>query len=403
MPSYEYHALDKSGKKQRGFIDADSERQARQNLRDQQLLPNRLVEVKETNSKKRTLFAGKVSIQHLSLFTQQLAALVQSGVAIEDALQATSEQSTHKHLKAALQGVKSKVREGHTIAEGMADYQNIFPPIYRELIRAGEKSGELTQVLLQLADYTERNQRLRNNVMQASIYPIVLTSVAITIISLLMAYVVPKVVEQFDHVGQQLPLLTRVMISVSDFVVNHGASLIAGLIGTIVVCSYFYNKQHIKLRVHKVFLKTPFIKKVVINLETARLLNTLNIMLHSGVPLLDALYTSQQTSGNLHFKSKLQTIAEKVREGGSLNKAMSTADLFPPISIFMVANGELSGELATALKKSAEQQEHQLNSIISIVTKLIEPVLIIVFGLIVLAIVLAILLPIMQLNDLTQF
>lgn len=402
MPSFEYHALDKSGKKHRGFIDADSERQARQSLRDQQLLPSKISEIKEKSSKRKTLLRARVSIQHLSLFTQQLAVLIQSGVAIEDALQATSEQSANKHLKAALQGVKSKVREGHSIAEGMAEHSTVFPTIYRELVGAGEKSGELAKVLLQLADYTERNQRLRNNILQAAIYPIVLTVVAVMIIGLLMAYVVPKVVEQFDHVGQKLPLLTRIMINISDFVVHHGGIVLVGIAISIFAFKALYSKENIKVKIHAFLLRIPFIRTVIINLETARLLNTLNIMLNSGVPLLDALYTSLQTSGNLFFKSLLTRIAEQVREGGNLNKAMSEAKVFPPITVFMVANGEITGELATSLKKSAEQQEHQLNNIISVVTKLVEPLLIIIFGMIVLAIVLAILLPIMQLNDLTQ-
>ncbi len=401
MPSFEYKALDMGGKKHQGFIDADSERQARQLLRDKNLLPNQINSVRQQKSGKQW-FQPKVSVQHLALFTQQLAVLIQSGIAIEDALQATTEQSDSKPLRTALQGVKGKVREGQSIAEGMAEFPGVFPPVYQALVGAGEKSGDLGRVLLQLADYTERNQQLRNTVLQAAIYPIVLTLVATVIIAVLMAYVVPKVVEQFDHVGQQLPLLTRIMISISDFVVNSGSLLLAAIAAVIIIFQYCYRRPAFKLSIHTKLLRLPVLAKLLINLETARMLNTLNIMLNSGAPLLDALKISEQTAGNTYFKGLLSEIAEKVREGGSLNKAMEKLRLFPPITVFMVANGEITGELALSLKKSAEQQENQLNNIIAITTRLVEPILIVVFGLIVLAIVLAILLPIMQLNDLTQ-
>ncbi|WP_261841551.1 type II secretion system inner membrane protein GspF [Aliamphritea ceti] len=402
MPSFEYHALDMTGKKHRGFIDADSGRQARQLLRDKKLLTNILTPVNEQPSKRKLWFKPKISVQQLALFTQQLAVLIQSGIPIEDALQATIEQSNSKHLCTALQGIKSKVREGQGIAESMTEFPGIFPPVYQALVGAGEKSGDLGKVLLQLADYTERNQQLRNTVLQASIYPIVLTLVATIIIGVLMAYVVPKVVEQFEHVGQQLPLLTRIMISLSDFIVNNGGILICTALALLIAFHYSYRHFRFKMTLHKQLLRFPFISRLLINLETARMLNTLNIMLNSGAPLLQALSVSQQTAANIYFKTLLNNLSESVREGGSLNKAMGQLKLFPPITVFMVANGEISGELSLALKKSAEQQEHQLNNIIAITTRLVEPVLIIIFGLIVLAIVLAILLPIMQLNDLTQ-
>lgn len=402
MPSFEYVALDHHGKTQHGFLDADSLRQARQVLRDKNLLPSKVSAIKGKTDKHFSWRTTSVSATELSLFTQQFAVLIQSGLAIEDAFQATSEQCDNKQLKSALQGVKGKVREGQTIAESMADYERVFPAVYRELIGAGEKSGELTQVLLQLADYTERAQRLRSNVLQAALYPITLTVVAFVIITVLMTYVVPKVIEQFQHVGQELPLVTQIMIMISDYVVEKGVITAIALIGFIACFRLLYRKNEVKLWLHEKFLRLPMLGKLIINIESARLLNTLSIMLNSGVPLLDALTTGQQTTGNLHFRNQLKIISEKVREGGSLNQAMTKAGLFPPITLFMITNGEMSGELSFTLNKAAEQQESQLNRVIMITTRLMEPLLIIVFGLIVLAIVLAILLPIMQLNDFTQ-
>ncbi|MGH1461884.1 MAG: type II secretion system inner membrane protein GspF [Neptuniibacter sp.] len=402
MPSFEYHAYDTSGKRTKGFVDADSSRQARQVLRDQKLLPISVESASANRTKPRRLFGSSISNQHLSIFTQQFAVLIQSGASVEDALQATADQTNHLRFQSALRGVKAKVREGLSLAEGMKEYSDIFPSVYIELIAAGEQAGELSTVLLQLSGYLERKERLREIILQASVYPIVLTLVSLSVIGLLMAYVVPKVVEQFEDVGQQLPTLTKIMIMISDFVVHDGLAALIFIIVLVSGFGYIYRNAKVKLRLHRNLFHLPLVSNVMRNLETARMLNTLSIMLSSGVPLLDALSSSANTTNNLFFKKEIQNMAERIREGGSLNQAMKTAALFPPLAVFMVANGEMSGELAKSLQQASQQQENQLNSVIAVTTRLIEPFLIIIFGMIVLAIVLAILLPIMQLNNLAQ-
>lgn len=401
MASFEFQAYDKAGNKTKGFIDADSERLARQALREKLLMPISLTATSKTIS--NTKKGGRVPARDIALFTQQFAALIQSSIPLEEALQVAANQTRNKPLKRTLQAVRSKILEGYSLAKGMSDHPRAFSSVYCALVAAGEQSGDLGKVLIRLADYTERSQQLRNTVLQAAIYPIVLTLVSLCVITLLMAYVVPKVVEQFDGVGQQLPLLTRIMISISDFIVHSGWLVLISFIFFSFIWRWLLKKELFLYKVHQLVLKLPALGSLITQLETARLLNTLSIMINSGSPLLEALKASKNTLNNLVIRKAVTEATEKVREGQLLSKTLNDTGVFPPISMYMIANGEHSGELGTALEHAARQQENTLTSVINIATRLVEPLLIIIFGALVLAIVLAILLPILQLNNLTQF
>lgn len=402
MPSFEYQAFNQAGKQTKGYIDADSERHARQSLREKKLVPVTL-SITSTKRQAGDYKSSRVPTRDIALFTQQFAALVQSTIPLEEAILVTANQTRNKNLKRTLQSVRSKILEGHTLAQGMKEHQKVFPPVYRALVAAGEHSGDLGKVLIRLADYTERTQQLRNTVLQAGIYPAVLTLVALSVITLLMAYVVPKVVEQFDGVGQQLPLLTRIMINISDFIVNYGWLAGIGIILFIGLWRHLLKRESFLLKVHQTILKLPVIGSLITQLETARLLNTLSIMVNSGSPLLESLEISKDTLNNRVIRQAVTDATERVREGQLLSKTLGDTGVFPPISVYMIANGEHSGELGQALEHAARQQENLLTGVINIATRLVEPLLIIIFGALVLAIVLAILLPILQLNNLTQF
>lgn len=401
MASFEYQAFDKAGNKSKGFIDADSERLARQALREKCLMPITLTATSKSIS--NAAKGGRVPARDIALFTQQFAALIQSSIPLEEALQVSANQTRNKPLKRTLQAVRSKILEGYSLAEGMRYHPRAFSSVYCALVAAGEQSGDLGKVLMRLADYTERSQQLRNTVLQAAIYPIVLTLVSLCVITLLMAYVVPKVVEQFDGVGQQLPLLTRIMISLSDFIVDSGLLVLMAFFLLSFIWRWLLKKEAFLYKSHQLALKLPALGGLITQLETARLLNTLSIMINSGSPLLEGLKASIKTLNNLVIRNAVSDATERVREGQLLSKTLSDTGVFPPIAIYMIANGEHSGELGAALEHAARQQENMLTSVINIATRLIEPLLIIIFGALVLAIVLAILLPILQLNNLTQF
>jgi len=403
MPSFEYLVLNNSGQKQRGFVEADSERQARQQLRDQQLTPVRIKQSETRQGRSRQLLQRRIPGSELSLFTRHLSALIASSVPLEEALQACANQTGHRQLKAVILNLRSRVMEGHSLSYALEEQQQFFPPIYRALVSAGEQSGDLAQVLVRLAEHTEKSQKLHNQVVQASVYPIVLTLVAVGVVALLMVYVVPKVVEQFAHVGQDLPLLTRIMISISDFISQYGLVCVGLGVATLLVLRSLFKAPNRRLWLHRRMLSMPLMKGLIIRMDSARLLSTLSIMTSSGAPLLEALETSKATVSNLFIRRQVEQAASQVREGRSLSKTLGESGIFPPIAIYMIANGEQSGTLDRSLQQAADQQEEELNSFIAIATSLMEPLLIVIFGAIVLSIVLAILLPILQLNNLTQF
>lgn len=401
MPSFEYLALSAAGAKERGFVEADSERAARQQLRDKQLTP---VEVNQAQVReKRLQWQRSVPNSELSLFTRHLAALIQSAVPLEEALSACAKQTNHRRLKAIILNLRSKVLEGQSLSYALSEHPRIFPSIFRALVAAGEQSGSLAAVLVRLAEYSEKSQRLRNQVLQASVYPVVLCLVASAVIALLMVFVVPRVVEQFDRADQQLPWLTDLMISISNAMQAYGAAGLLLLLCLSVGLQRTFRQESRKRWLHHKLLSVPLVKGVLIRLETARLFSTLSIMHASGVPMLDALQTARATLGNLHIQKLVSQAADQVKEGRSISKSLEEADIFPAVSIYMLANGEHTGELGQALEYAANQQEDELNSFIGIATSLLEPLMIVVFGVVVLAIVLAILLPILQLNSFTQF
>jgi general secretion pathway protein F len=397
MPIYDYSAFDAKNNQQTGQVEAESERAARQKLRDNKLLPIAL----SAAAKKATHKKSNRSVPHkdIALFTQQFAALIQSNIPLEEALRVAASQTRNKNLKGTLQEMREKVLAGHSIADSMKEHPKVFSPIFHALVQAGEHTGELSKVLLKLAAYTERSQKLRSTVIQAVVYPIVLSIVAVSIITLLMILVIPKVVSQIEGSGQTLPTITKIMINTSNFMIDYGAWLLGGMVILSIVVHMLLKKEAILLKVHRFFLKLPVAGFLIVNLETTRLLGTLSIMLNGGSALLDALVVTNNTIHNLSIREALLHVAEKVKAGQRLSYMLEKADVFPPISIYIVANGEYSGKLAQALEQAAEQQENELNNSSGIATKLIEPALMLVFGALVFAIVLAILLPILQMNN----
>ncbi|MCV6591115.1 MAG: type II secretion system inner membrane protein GspF [Marinobacterium sp.] len=401
MASFEYLALTAQGRKDKGFIEADSERHARQRLREQGLRPVELSQAKQKSS--RFSLQRSVPGGELSLFTRHLAALVQSAVPLEEALSACARQCNHHRLRAIILQLRSQVLEGQSLSAALRNQGQTFPEIYPALVAAGEQSGELAQVLIQLADYNEKRQKLKSRVLQSAIYPLVLALVASGVVALLMVYVVPKVVAQFEHSQQTLPWLTQLMIAISDGLQQYGLNGLIAVLVSLVLLQRLFRQPDRQRWLHRQLLRLPVMGRVLIRLETARLFGTLSIMSHSGVPLLEALQTARATLANRYIRQQVEQATSQVREGGSLSGALEQLQLFPPVAIYMLANGEHSGELGAALNRAASQQEDELDGQISIATSLLEPLMIVLFGAVVLAIVLAIMLPILQLNNISGF
>lgn len=402
MGAYQYVAIDPLGKERTGVLEGDTPRQVRGALRERDLIPVEVTEVEgKRGARQQRLSLGRgLSALDLALMTRQLATLSRAGLPLEEALQAVSAQSEKARLKSILLGVRAKVLEGHTLAAGLEDFPSAFPIVYRATVAAGEQAGRLDTVLERLAEYTEARHSLRQKVSQAMIYPIVLTALALTIITLMLVYVVPKVVGVFESTGQTLPVLTRGLIAISAFLQNYWWLLIAGIgLGAFGIRRVF-RQEGPRRALHRWLLRLPLIGRVTRGLNTARFTRTLSILSSSGVPVLEALNISASVVTNLPMRDAVEEATVRVREGGAIGAALSRSKLFPPMSIHLISSGEASGELDSMLERTASHQENEMDSLLSTMLSILEPALIIFMGVIVLAIVMAILLPIFQLNQL---
>lgn len=401
MAAFEYQALDGRGRKSKGVLEADNARQARQLLRERKLTP--LVVESASRQEKaisasKSWFKRKIPTAELALITRQLATLVAAALPIENALLAVAEQCEKPRLKNMLMGVRSKVVEGYSLAEGLAEFPHVFDHLYRSMVAAGEKSGHLDQVLNRLADYTEQRQHMRNQILMASIYPVVMVFVAIAVIAILLSAVVPQITEQFEHMGQQLPLLTRFMIGASDVVRSYGVWIFVSILLLAVLCQRLLQRKDIRYRYDQFLLSSAVVGKVIRSINTARFARTLSILNASSVPLLEAMRISGDVLSNSYMKQAVAEATLKVREGSSLRNSLEQTKLFPPMMLHMIASGEKSGQLDTMLIRTADTLDREFEMTMTVTLEIFKPVIVITLAVIVFLIVLAILLPILELN-----
>lgn len=407
MPAFRYKALNAEGKLVKGVLEGDSDRHVRAILRERRLKPVAVESAGSAGAKAgrdwRSVFTQtKVSTADLALLTRQLATLIQSNMPIDESLRATAEQSRKPRIKALMLQVRARVAEGHTLAYALGEYPAVFDDMYRAMVSAGEHAGFLAQVLMQLADYTERRQYTQQKLMMALIYPFILLGVAVSVVVALMIYVVPELVGIFAHTNSQLPPLTVALIAVSDFLQNSGLWLLLSIIVLVFSWGYWVGIEANRKRWHRVLLKLPFASGVVIAMDTARFASTLSILMASGVPLLEGLRIASAVLTNRVLRDDAEAVAIAVEEGGSLHRALGVSGRFPPMMVHMVASGEASGELEQMLERSATNQERELEMTMGTVSALFEPLMVVFMGGMVLTIVLAILLPIFDLNSMVR-
>lgn len=402
MPAFEYIALDAKGKEEKAILEADNVKQVRQLLRDSNLTPlevNQVEKSENANSPKKQR-AGRVKAGDLALLTRQLATLVQSGSPLEEALSTTARQTEKRNVKHILSAVRSRVVEGHSLADGFKMFPSVFPDMYRATVAAGEQSGHLDAVLERMADYTETRQETQQRISNAMFYPVILTILSIAIVVGLLVFIVPKIINVFDNVGQELPPMTQALILISDFFREYGIYL-----GVALILAIFIFKQMVKIpkwryKYHNLLLRIPLVSRMVRGLNTARFARTLSILASSGVPILDAMSISAQVVQNLPMRKAVEDAALKVREGMAINRALDQSGYFPPMTVHLIASGESSGRLDDMLERAAIQQERETDGMMTKMLGIFEPVLILVMGSVVLLIVLSILLPILNLNQL---
>src|SRR5262245_28069194 len=270
MGAFEYTALDTAGKERKGILEGDTPRHIRQLLREQQLLPVTVAEVAQKEAKRQRSFSlmRRVSAADLALFTRQLATLVRAGLPLEESLLAVSQQTEKPRVQSIILGVRSRVMEGHALADGLAEFPRVFPEIYRATVSAGEQSGRLDNVLERLADYTESREQLRQKVLGAMLYPIVLTVMCFTIVSGLLVYVVPKVVEVFESSKAKLPLITRMLIGVSDLLRDYGIWLLLAIVIAAFAFARWLKNPEARRRYHHFQLRLPLMGKLTRGVNT---------------------------------------------------------------------------------------------------------------------------------------
>ncbi|MEJ2766442.1 type II secretion system inner membrane protein GspF [Photobacterium sp. MCCC 1A19761] len=402
MAAFQYKALDARGRQKKGVLEGDTARQIRQQLREQGLIP---VEVVQSLAQEKKKAGGGfhlrrgISTAELSLITRQLATLVQASMPLEECLKAVAEQSEKPRLKNMLLAVRSRVVEGYTLADSMAEYPHIFDQLFRAMVAAGEKSGHLDTVLNRLADYTENRQQMRSKLQQAMIYPTMLTLVAIAVVAFLLATVVPKIVDQFVQMGQELPTITEILLAASNFVQNWGVLVLIVVLGTLLLVKAALRKPDVRLRWDRWVMGMPVIGKVARGLNTSRFARTLSICTSSAIPLLEGMKVASEVMTNTWVNRQVLEAADKVREGASLRVSLEQTKLFPPMMLHMIASGERSGELEQMLTRAADNQDRDFESLVNMALGIFEPLLIVAMAGIVMFIVVATLMPIIALNN----
>ncbi|NND54409.1 MAG: type II secretion system inner membrane protein GspF [Gammaproteobacteria bacterium] len=402
MGAFEYTAVDPAGKQHKGVMEGDTAKAVRQQLREQRLLPLSVSESAAQESSRQESFSlgGGLSATDLAILTRQLATLVQSGMPLEESLAAIGEQSENARMKSIVLGVRARVREGYSFADGLSDFPRAFPDIYRATVEAGEQSGHLDAVLERLADYTESRQALTQTVRNAMIYPSVLLGFCLLIITVMMAYVVPKVVGVFTNTGQELPAPTAMLIATSDFVQNWGWLLIIVLIAAGYGFYRLLQQPGPRQRWDALLLRLPIVGRIVRGINTARFTRTFSIMTGSGVPVLEGLSISGAVITNLPMRESVEEATLRIREGAPIGTSLGNGGQFPPLCIHLISSGEASGKLEDMLAKAADQQEREMDGLIGTLINTLQPAMIVFMGGIVLAIVIALLLPIFEMNQL---
>ncbi|SJM59026.1 General secretion pathway protein F [Brevundimonas diminuta 3F5N] len=401
MGAFDYIAADAAGRTVSGSVTAADEAAARKALAKRQLAPLQLSPGRSgtvaTSAKAGK--AGRLSPKALALTTRQLATLI-SVSPLEEALRNLMLQADRPNLRRVLEGVHAGVIEGRRLSDAMGQQGAAFPPLYRAMTAAGEQSGALQPILERLADGLERDEVVRGKVLTALVYPCVLAVVALGVIVAMMTYIVPKVVDQFESMGQTLPLLTRLVIGLSALMRDWGWLMLLMLAAVVAAGLIARRREAVRLKMDAWVLRLPLVGRLTRDLHGARMARTLSIMIAAGLPVLEGLTITARTVSNRALRRATEQMAEAVREGGGLSAAMRRADVFPPILVYMTASGESSGRLEPMLERAADYLEREFSNFTAVMLSLLEPAIIVVMGGIVAVIVLSILLPILQINTL---
>lgn len=409
MAEFAYLAVDPQGREKSGRLRADTIDRARAQLDGKGLFVLKLEQGRDHEGGRQGAAKGRpllsfrkrrLSPKELTLFTRQLSTLAQVSP-LEEALRTIARQTEAEDVRAILTNTHMGVMEGRRLADAMGAEPRSFPPLYRAMIAAGENSGSLPVILERLSRLLERQAAIRSKVITAIAYPSVLAGFAVCVVIALMVLVVPRVVEQFDTVGQTLPLLTRIVIGISDLLAHWWwlIALVMAVAGA--GCWQILRHEGPRTRFDGWLLRLPVLGRLTRDLHAARMARTLATMVASRLPLMDGLALTVQTVHNRVLRKASEDIVEAIRGGGSLSAALRRAGVFPPLLVYLTASGESAGRLDEMLERAADYLEQEFDTFTSTALAMLEPVIIIAMGGIVAVIILAILLPILQLQSLS--
>ncbi|MES2152666.1 MAG: type II secretion system inner membrane protein GspF [Pseudomonadota bacterium] len=406
MPAFRYEAVDQGGATRKGVLNADNPRSARADLRSQGLTALSVEaiagQLDASGATRSRGFGERLSSLELALFTRQLASLLEAGLPLEQAFTALLEQAERAYVRDLVASIRSEVMGGASFSDALAHHPRDFAEIYRALVASGEQIGQLSRVLSRLADYIERSNALVQKVRLAFIYPAIVTVVAFAIVIFLLTYVVPQIVSVFANTKQKLPILTVMMLGVSNFVRAYGIYVAIAIVALGFGWRNALRNPVLKRRFHAWLLTAPIYGKFERSMNTARFASTLAITTGSGVPILRALDTSRDTLSNVAMKELVEQASASVREGAGLARSLSAQKHFPPMLIHMIRAGEITGELPAMLERAAASQQSDLERRALTIAGLLEPALILTMGVVVLLIVLAVLMPIIEINQLVR-
>ena len=400
MAAFDYVAINPNGKKEKGVIAAESLEIARRELRNRKLAPVKVSEVNRENILYK-LFQRKISLKKLVVFTRQLSALIGGGVTLDKALTVIGDQSSNSQLKEHAFTLASRVEEGFSFTEALKEFPQSFDRLYISLVSAGERSGDMVGILNKTASYLERKSKIQQDITGALIYPAVLISFAFIIVALMLIFVVPNVVNQFTNLDQELPLLTKWLIGVSNFISGPALWITLTLAISLLLAFRFFGAKKTHTTMDRFLIRIPLLKGFLINSNLARFTSSLSILRNNDIPIVEALDISTTTVSNSHLRRNLEKSLRKVSEGDSLAKSLSSVPQIPPLVTQMVDSGERSGELENMLAKSAEFLDLEFQQSTKLAMNLLEPMVVVIMGSIVAGIVVAVLLPLIQMNNLS--
>lgn len=400
MHAFDYAALDGAGKRQTGTVMAATAREARDILRDRRLVPIELTAARTKRKLPQLSLGKKVKHRDLTRATRQLAIMIGASTPVEESLRVTAMQFEKSPLRQILLDCRAQVLEGAKLSDALKAHPRVFPEIYTSMTASGEVSGQLGPVMDRLANNLEAAQKIRGKILGATIYPIVLTVVALLVVIGMLIFLIPRLVQQFESFGQDLPALTKAVIAASEFVQNSGLILLIVLLAMGFGVSRLLKVPSVRLRFDRFLLKVPLLGSLLLGLNAARFARTMAGLSFSGTPMVSALGTAQHTLQNRAMREAAKDATQKVSEGTALSQALRPSGLFPPLLIQMIAGGESSDNLGSMFSKAADYLENEFDSVTTIFLNLLEPLIIIFMAAVVLVIIAAIFLPILQLNTL---